>query len=493
MSKGRQTDSGSSSAGYKVGSTTHVGAVRTENQDAAGYFVTPDKVWELLVVCDGMGGHAGGERASQLAVHSIGRGFQEAIKNVPPTQALDEAVRSANRAIWLEAQQDPRLRGMGTTCTVIAWRPSEHQAWLAHVGDSRIYRIRSRRIERLTRDHSAVQRMLDGGLITEEQAKDHPEGNVLSRTLGVRETVEPEVQGPVPIEVGDRLLACSDGLHGLVDERDIATVALTAEPQQAAKLLVELAIAAGGHDNVTVQILWRSQGKQPEAAAHRDQIEVVKGYGPAPRTASGTFPQASPEAATKPNPSGQAVPSPAAWPRPPEKAGSRVRLRDAPPDRLSLILGVAGLLLGALAMWWWWSGSEPEKGERAKPGSQSTDATAPTDRAERDGSTQVLDVGRGHDSNRTRGTEVNLDSQDKQIQKNTADSPDSAKKSQPGNTPRGKPAKPNDEAKVSNGSAQQGEPDANNAADSSANDVVVEPDAGASDPDVQQMNSDASE
>ena len=254
---------------YEIGSDTHTGMVRTENQDSIDIHYTADKAWRLMIVCDGMGGHAGGQKASSMAVQVIAEEFDRRIDDHHNAhETLNDAIIEANRAIFEEAQRNPELKGMGTTCVVLAVK--EDKAYLAHVGDSRIYRIRPKVVERMTKDHSSVQKMVDGGLLSEEEAEDHPDSNILHRCIGAREELEPEIRGPEHIEKGDRYLLCSDGLTSLVEDQIIAAMTIINTPQEAVKKLIALANDRGGHDNTSVQILYRTGANRPKGKFNPD-------------------------------------------------------------------------------------------------------------------------------------------------------------------------------------------------------------------------------
>ena len=246
---------------YEMGTATDTGVVRTENQDSIDICYTADKAWRLMIVCDGMGGHAGGQKASSMAVKVIGEEFNRRIDDLNAHEALHDAIIEANRAIFQEAQRHPELKGMGTTCVVLAVK--EDKAYIAHVGDSRIYRIRPKVVERMTKDHSSVQKLVDGGLLSEEEAEDHPDSNILHRCIGAREELEPEIKQEEHIEKGDRYLLCSDGLTSLVDDQIIAAMAMMCPPQEAVDKLIALAKDRGGHDNISVQILYRTGKHRP--------------------------------------------------------------------------------------------------------------------------------------------------------------------------------------------------------------------------------------
>lgn len=234
---------------------TDVGLVRSENQDFAA-FTMPHEEREshaggrLLIVADGMGGHRGGATASRLATEIVKQQYLGS-ETGDPAMALREALTRANARIHAEAQSNAELRGMGTTTSALVLR--NDQAWFAHVGDSRIYRVRGGEIEQLTEDHSLVASMVREGLLTTKEAENHPRRNVLQRSMGVAEEVEIDIRGPFDLQVGDVFILCSDGLHGVVHEDEIKDRA--ALPlDEAADQYVKLALERGAPDNVTVLV-----------------------------------------------------------------------------------------------------------------------------------------------------------------------------------------------------------------------------------------------
>jgi len=233
---------------------TDVGMQRQENQDNVGHFEGP--LGKLFVVCDGMGGHAGGQLASRVAVDTIGEVFSATAKNVTPSEALRIAIESANDAIFDRAVEEPALTGMGTTCVALLVDPDVTKVHVAHVGDSRIYRITDGEIERLTRDHTAVQHLIDQGLLTEAEAALHPRAHVINRSLGVLDAVEVELGAATIIpKSGERFLLCSDGLTSMAEDEDIYRYVAQYPVEDVSHELVELANARGGYDNVTVQVV----------------------------------------------------------------------------------------------------------------------------------------------------------------------------------------------------------------------------------------------
>lgn len=230
-----------------------VGLVRSENQDF-GTYTTIEEEQEshpggrLLIVADGMGGHRGGATASRLAAETVKAQFLGS-ETTDIATALRESLIRANARIFSEAQSNPELRGMGTTTSVLAVNGGK--GWLAHVGDSRIYRVRDEQIEQLTDDHSLVATMVREGLLTPAEAETHPRRNVLQRSMGVAEDVEVDVRGPFELRSGDTFILCSDGLHGLVKEPELKEIAR--KPiDQAADEFLRKALERGAPDNVTV-------------------------------------------------------------------------------------------------------------------------------------------------------------------------------------------------------------------------------------------------
>lgn len=240
-----------------VGQSTDVGRRRHENQDSMGYTQLDRFAYKgahLVICCDGMGGASGGQQASSTAVEHILEYFKDGHPSPEPDIAIREAVEKAAEAVHEKAQADPRLEGMGTTCVVVVM----HNGYLfaGHIGDSRLYLWRNGEMIRLSRDHSRVQFMVEAGIITEEEAKKHPHQNFLARVLGSNQQPRVELLAPPrKMQLGDRLLLCSDGLYNEVEEDVMAEVISQNEPQAATEKLVKLANENGGNDNITVQIV----------------------------------------------------------------------------------------------------------------------------------------------------------------------------------------------------------------------------------------------
>lgn len=224
--------------------------LRKENQDTLGVFEIGGL--PVVVVCDGMGGHVGGRQASAIAVRTLHdvlsdpeTGFQA--HDIPT--ALVKAVEAANRAIYDTARKNYRLMGMGTT--VVAAVIDGDTAHIAHVGDSRAYLLRDGEIQALTRDHTMVNLFVDAELLSPEDAATHPEAHVLSRSLGVERQVDVELSAPLDLVEGDRLLLCSDGVHGVTGASGLA-IQDWSNPQRGVDAVLEAVARAEGDDNATL-------------------------------------------------------------------------------------------------------------------------------------------------------------------------------------------------------------------------------------------------
>jgi len=231
---------------------TDIGKVRSSNQDsyAAGEFRN-GVAW--AVVCDGMGGYAGGNIASSTAVKSISERITSAYRENMTASSIKNllvtAIANANYEIYDMAKASEELEGMGTT--VVAAIMTDNTIFVAHAGDSRAYLISGDDIHQLTRDHSLVQNMLENGEITEEEAQKHPKKNLITRALGVEEELKVDftVEDAQP---GDVLLICTDGLTNYVDNPTILQVVRDEHDADYASSLVDLANGNGGGDNITV-------------------------------------------------------------------------------------------------------------------------------------------------------------------------------------------------------------------------------------------------
>lgn len=222
-----------------------VGCLREGNEDSA--YAGP----HLLAVADGMGGHAGGEIASAIALNSL-ESLDDDIPAARMAEFLEEAVDSANSTIARYVQDDPKLENMGTTLTAMLL--SGARLVLIHVGDSRAYLLRGGEFTQLTHDHTLVQTLVDEGKITEDEVATHPQRSLLLRALNGQGAVEPDVKVH-EVEVGDRYLLCSDGLSGVVSEGTVAeTLSGEKSCESAARRLIDLANRGGGPDNITAVV-----------------------------------------------------------------------------------------------------------------------------------------------------------------------------------------------------------------------------------------------
>ncbi|HTF36457.1 MAG TPA: Stp1/IreP family PP2C-type Ser/Thr phosphatase [Myxococcota bacterium] len=261
----------------EVASLSHVGRVRSSNQDAYGEFAN-GAGWRALVVADGMGGHQGGEVASRIAVDTIGKVLGESHEE--PEQSLRKAFLAANKRILEVASSEPRYAGMGTTGVALLLAAAE-DAWVAHVGDSRAYVLRDGELMALTADHSYVAELQRRGFLTPAEAAVHPRRNEVLRSIGGEPDLEVEIR-PVAARPGDCFLLCTDGLWGCVPESEMVGALANARPQDAVRMLVDLANHHGGPDNVTVQLVRIPEHAKAaagiRAGAEADRSVAEKAY-----------------------------------------------------------------------------------------------------------------------------------------------------------------------------------------------------------------------
>lgn len=242
-----------------IGLCSDVGCVREGNEDNARAIVPEDGDVRkgggvLVIVADGMGGHEGGEIASEMAVETACEKYYSAPNSNQVSANLRAALESANHEIYKASRGGKGKRGMGTTGTALVLRGDK--IFMAHAGDSRLYMLRGEMLYQLSEDHSAVMELVRQGLLTAAQARVHENKNLITRALGLHPNVEVDVwEEPMTAQSGDRYLLCSDGLSDLVEDEIIEEIATKNEPQQACEKLVEAAKARGGHDNITVLIL----------------------------------------------------------------------------------------------------------------------------------------------------------------------------------------------------------------------------------------------
>lgn len=262
------------SIGFNYAALSDIGKIRQSNQDSG--YAGPN----LLVLADGMGGPAGGDIASSIAIDHLRSLDNEADNPEEALESLREAISQAHQELCERSTQDPALAGLGTTC--IAIRRSENAITMTHIGDSRAYRLRGGELRQMTNDHSFVQYLVDTGQLTPEQAENHPQRSVLLRVLGdSQEDVTLDESQP-DFTVGDRWLLCSDGLCGFVSGQTIGKMLYRSEtPQQACETLVELALKAGGPDNITcvvADIVEDPQAQEPQivGAAATDRLAELR-------------------------------------------------------------------------------------------------------------------------------------------------------------------------------------------------------------------------
>lgn len=235
----------------KIQSFTDTGKVRDMNQDAykTGFF-KDNGAW--AVVCDGMGGVSGGQVASEICVNEVSsrieKGYRKGMSMKSVKNLLVSAITAANIKVYETAEEKTEYLGMGTT--VVAVVILNGFAAVAHVGDSRAYFI-SDDIKRITRDHSVVQFLIDTGRITPEQAKTHPDRNVITRAVGVSSEVDVDVD-IIPINQNEIVLICTDGLYEYVSDTEMFDVMKNSDYDEPAKILLDMANDAGGKDNITV-------------------------------------------------------------------------------------------------------------------------------------------------------------------------------------------------------------------------------------------------
>ena len=261
----------------EFGSATDPGMVRANNEDA----VLIEPALGLAILADGMGGGNAGEVASSMATTVLAADLKAALGTISPAAPtanrnesrafglLRDKVGAANASIWNAAEHQPQYAGMGTTIVVALFY--DNRVGVAHVGDSRLYRMRAGTLTQVTKDHSLIQMQIDGGIITKEQARHSKQKNIVTRALGIEPQVEVEVHEHA-VEPGDIYLLCSDGLHDMVTDDDIArTLARPrSEMQSATEELVKQANDSGGRDNVSVVLVRvRSSFAAPKSVVSR--------------------------------------------------------------------------------------------------------------------------------------------------------------------------------------------------------------------------------
>jgi len=244
---------------YTAAAVSDRGRKRPTNEDAYGFSVESG----VFLVCDGMGGAAAGEIASSLAIDEMLRSLgsrhpsNREAGETPMPQLAEEAVFSTNQAIFSRSQRNERLSGMGTT--LVGLVVEERRVWVVNVGDSRCYRLRARRLEQITQDHSLVEEQVRLGRMTRAEALRSPLKNVITRALGTQNRVTPDIF-ELEAEPGDLFLLCSDGLTRELSDSLIESLLLAElSPEQHCARLVNAAKKAGGHDNITCLLVRAGQ------------------------------------------------------------------------------------------------------------------------------------------------------------------------------------------------------------------------------------------
>lgn len=255
-------------SGLEYAVLSDIGLRRANNQDAYAVDVaTSPSRWEgrghLFLVADGMGAHAAGELASKMAADYVPLAYTKQTELTPP-EALRAAIEEANDKIHSRGSANADFHGMGTTASSLVLLPQG--AIVAHVGDSRVYRLRDGLLEQLTFDHSLVWEMMHSGHAGAAQAPSYLPKNIITRSLGPNADVQVDVEGPFPVQVGDRYLLCSDGLTGQVEDDELGMILASMSPTEAANALVDLANLRGGPDNITLIVV--EVRRLPAASGH---------------------------------------------------------------------------------------------------------------------------------------------------------------------------------------------------------------------------------
>lgn len=244
--------------GIEAASLTDVGLQRANNEDSYTYWEPETdedfrRKGRLAIVADGMGGYEGGQEASRLAVETVRYVYDNDFGD-DPQSTLIIALQSAHEIIQRYAFEHPQFSGMGTTCTALAI--VDHNLFFAHIGDSRLYLIRGENTRRLTRDHSYVGRLVENGIVRSEDAESHPQRHILTAALGSGNEIVPDApEQSIPLQNGDLLILCTDGLWSVIGENELARIAHSSAPAEACRKLVRAALQRGGPDNITVCVL----------------------------------------------------------------------------------------------------------------------------------------------------------------------------------------------------------------------------------------------
>jgi serine/threonine protein phosphatase PrpC len=330
------------------------------NEDASGKRET--RLGHLAVVCDGMGGHAAGREAAELALSTIFEKVESAPEGTTAAQALKAAIEEASRRIHVMRTSEVAFGRPGSTCVAVLMHALGTE--VGHVGDSRAYHVHEGQIFRVTRDHSVVQEMVDRGLLTPQQAVGHPDANRITRALGMGEDVEADVR-PQPVHhvAGDAFVLCSDGLSDLVQDDEILAIVGSEPAAQAVGKLVDLANARGGHDNVTVVVLRARESALGPAAPLAPTVAQTS-MTQAPETvpsAAPTFVESQGDRQTEP-----AIPPAPSRPLeltpPPPSTSALTRKRGSPAVVVGVVLALVAV---ALLGWVLIEHNEERRGKRS--------------------------------------------------------------------------------------------------------------------------------
>lgn len=249
---------------------TDKGMVREANEDCIGISCLKNGI-TIAVVCDGMGGAAGGKIASAIAEETFMTSLVNVADEIEKSKfdgkkiknAIKESIEKANLAIYQKALSDPSLRGMGCTLNAVVFCEPKSKIYYANVGDSRLYMIKKREIKQLSKDHSYVQMLIDNKEITEEEAEEHPQRNLITKALGIKEDIEPDIaERRISLKSETYFLLCSDGLHGLVPKEKLKKVALSPIGiDEKVFTYIRLANENGGDDNISAILLLTKESE----------------------------------------------------------------------------------------------------------------------------------------------------------------------------------------------------------------------------------------
>lgn len=254
---------------WSIGARSETGYVRSENQDRMSY--VKHQFGDVYIVSDGMGGHRGGALAAALTIEVLNQWLAKLDSVSAGPGAIKTAFEEANRAVYDRGHAgSPDTEGMGATAVVLV--VAQDQVMIAHVGDSRAYLFTGKnKLKHLTKDHSRVQRMVDVGILSPAEASTHPDASILEQAIGVSPEISPDISPWMRVRKGDRILLCSDGLHGYVSDDEIAGIlGNQGTPQDLVDRLIQLALEKGGEDNVTVQLITRET---------RNGLAIFRGLG----------------------------------------------------------------------------------------------------------------------------------------------------------------------------------------------------------------------